>query len=79
MHHRREFAKSANGDRWFLEKANEAGGLVVIHEANLASGGAVTKTEIATFLGTSPRHPQHLALFALIGTLVDDAAAAADS
>lgn len=41
--------RSANGDGWFLERP--LNGLpMVVHEANQASGGKVTRTPAAEFL-----------------------------
>ena len=42
--------RSANGDRWRLLRDSDTGKAVVRHEANPASGGAVTETSVAEFL-----------------------------
>lgn len=75
MQQRREFANSANGDRWLLARDETTRAAYVIHEGNRSSGGAVTRIEIAKFLNSGPHHPQHQALLELIATLVDDEAA----
>ncbi len=66
----REFASSANGDRWFLGRDEATGTAHVVHRANLPSGGTVTPSELGAFLGRAPAAPETLALLRLIGTLV---------
>ena len=62
-----------NGDRWLLMRGAEPeGDLFVRHEPSVASGGAVSDTEIAEFLIQGSRGPEHVALRQLIGTLVGD-------
>lgn len=59
------FASSPNGDQWSLETLeNET---VVVHNANLASGGHQTKITIATFLDQSAGKPEHSALLQILG------------
>jgi hypothetical protein len=77
MDNRREFANSANGDRWLLARDDATGVAYVVHESNQSASGAVTRIEIAKFLNSGPHHPQHQALLELIGTLVDDNASRA--
>ena len=67
----RELHRSANGDRWLLVR-DDTGRVGVRHEANLASGGAVTQADIADFLGQGGFGPEKQELLRLIGTLVDD-------
>lgn len=66
----REFASSANGDRWFLGRDEASGVAHVVHRANVPSGGAVTRVELGAFLDRGPSAPEMLALSKLIGTLV---------
>ena len=64
-----EFAISSNGDRWFLESESNTEHRVVIHKANLPSGGAKTTWEIADFLKIDRGSPQHSALLELLASL----------
>jgi hypothetical protein len=66
----REFASSANGDRWFLARDVANGVAHVVHKANLPSGGAVTHIELGAFLNRGPSAPEMLGLLKLIGSLV---------
>lgn len=63
----RELYTSSSGDRWCLvhEPPHAA---FIRHEANLASGGAVTQIGIAEFL-RSGHGPEQQELLRLIGTL----------
>jgi hypothetical protein len=61
-----EFASSSNGDRWFLGPAEGNTRAFVEHRANEPSGGAVTRTSVATFLASKPPGPQHDALRTLL-------------
>ena len=70
--HRRELYTSANGDRWSLARDAETGRVFVRHQANLASGGNVSDTELSAFLGQSGLGPEKQELLRLIGTLVED-------
>lgn len=56
------FAESSNGDRWLLEHDVVAGGQVIIHRANLASGGTETRTSVSQFLQAAGDHPEGRAL-----------------
>lgn len=67
----RKLYVSTNGDRWYLVHDPEAE-VFIRHEANIASGGAVTHIGIAEFLG-SGRGPEQQELLRLIGSLVADA------
>lgn len=62
---------SSNGDRWLLLRDPSDGRSFVRHEANLASGGHVTDIALAAFLAADHGGPEHQALWALIGELVD--------
>ena len=62
----REFAFSSNGDRWFLESEAATGHRLIVHQANLPSGGQQTRFEIADFLRIDQGSPQHAALLELI-------------
>ena len=68
--HQREIYHSENGDRWFLCRDDDTH-VFVLHQANVSSGGAATKIEIADFLGRGKAGPEHQALARLIGDLVD--------
>ena len=69
---KRELYSSPNGDKWFLCADTAATEIIFIrHEANVPSGGYVTELDIATFLSSGPRNPEHQALLHLIGTLVE--------
>lgn len=66
----RKLYASPNGDRWYLVFEPPAE-VFVRHEANAASGGAVTHLEIAEFLSIG-RGPEQQELLRLIGTIVLD-------
>ena len=66
----REIYHSENGDKWFLCR-DEDGRVFVLHKANLSSGDATTKIELADFLEIGKAGPEHQALALLIGSLVD--------
>ena len=68
---RKELYRSPNGDKWFLSGDPATGTAFVRHEANVPSGGHVTEMDIATFLSSGQRNPEHQALLHLIGTLVE--------
>ncbi|MBB3350112.1 MULTISPECIES: hypothetical protein [Rhizobium] len=57
-----EFAASPNGDKWYLEHNETADQHTVIHRANDASGGTVTRWPISSFLEHFGDHPQGQAL-----------------
>ena len=56
----REIYASPNGDRWVLVDSPDTP--QVEHRANLASGGAVTRFLLSTFLGPNNHGPEHEAL-----------------
>ena len=68
----RQLYQSANGDRWLLVLNPATGRVFVRHEANLASGGQVTDTEVGNFLSQGGTGPEKQELLRLIGTLVKD-------
>ncbi len=57
--------ESSNGDVWSAAM-NDAGGIVVIHEPNRASGGKRTEMDVDTFLNVDHYGPEHEALLSLI-------------
>ncbi len=61
-----QFAASPNGDRWFLARDPEAGTALVVHKANVPSGGAESRIAIDDFLSRGPQAPEHAALAALL-------------
>jgi hypothetical protein len=63
----RKIYQSENGDSWWL--CREASGVFVLHQANLPSGGAVTKIELAQFLTSDRNAPEKEALLEMIGGL----------
>ena len=69
----RQLYRSSNGDRWLLIRDPATGRVFVRHEANLASGGQVTDTEIGNFLTEGGTGPEKQELLRLIGSLVEDA------
>jgi hypothetical protein len=68
----RQLYRSSNGDRWLLIRDPATGRVFVRHEANLASGGQVTDTEIGHFLTEGGTGPEKQELLRLIGSLVKD-------
>jgi hypothetical protein len=62
---------SSSGDRWLLLRDPSDGRSFVRHEANVASGGHVTDIALAAFLTVDRGGPEHQALWALIGELID--------
>jgi hypothetical protein len=66
MSRQRKIYQSENGDSWWLCH-EEDGGVCVLHEANVSSGGNATKLEIADFLHGGQAGPEHQTLIRLIG------------
>ena len=66
----RDLYRSANGDRWLLVR-DDRGRVFVRHEANPASGGTVTDSEIAEFLTQGGLGPEKQELLRLIGSLAE--------
>jgi hypothetical protein len=58
----KELYSSPNGDRWHLCRA---------HQANLPSGGQISRIELADFLSRG-YGPEQQSLLQLIGTLMDE-------
>ena len=73
---KRELHSSPNGDKWFLSGDPDTDNVFIRHEANVSSGGHVTEMDIATFLSSGQRNPEHQALLKLLGTLVKSETAA---
>jgi hypothetical protein len=69
----RELYSSSNGDRWHLYK-DETGRLFVVHQANVPSGGKISRVEVGDFLSRG-YGPEQQSLLKLIGTLLDSAPA----
>jgi hypothetical protein len=65
----RELYSSPNGDRWHLCK-DASGRLFVLHQANIPSGGRITRIELGDFLSRG-YGPEQQALLEMIGTLLD--------
>ena len=61
-----QFAASSNGDVWLLATADDTGVEIVIHRANMSSGGHETQTPIPAFLDLRPLGPEHDALIKLL-------------
>ncbi|GJE57337.1 hypothetical protein [Methylobacterium thuringiense] len=67
----REIYASGNGDTWHLLWDFETGHTFVRHTANEPSGGNVVDISLPVFLSLGRDGPEHQALWAMIGTLVD--------
>jgi hypothetical protein len=63
------FHVSANGDAWFLDVDPDASGPVVIHRANLASGGHETRMPVDAFLLDGRERPERAALIEALDNL----------
>jgi hypothetical protein len=57
---------SSNGDTWHLARDPQSGSAVVRHQANLSSGGKITKTDVDTFLRQAGSGPEFAALRRLL-------------
>lgn len=66
----KEFHLSSNGDRWFLDRDEATRHGLVVHQANEASGGTVTRLSVVDFL-RSGHGPEQQELLRLIGSLAD--------
>jgi hypothetical protein len=74
---KRQLYASSNGDRWYLVRDGDTGGVFVQHIPNAASGGRASEIEIGVFLTRGGGgSPEQQALLNLIGSLVDDGGAA---
>ncbi len=69
----RELYRSPNGDRWLLCK-DPSGGVFIVHQANIPSGGHVSRIEVGDFLAKG-HGPEQQALLHMIGALLDPDAA----
>ena len=67
----RKLYDSANGDSWYLVHDPANARVFVRHEANVASGGAISDIDIGTFLSRGGHGPEKQELLRLIGALVD--------
>lgn len=72
----REIYASENGDTWHLLWDFETGHTFVRHTANQPSGGNIVDISLPVFLSLGRDGPEHQALWAMIGTLVDGHSAA---
>jgi hypothetical protein len=63
----RKIYRSENGDSWWL--CREGKTVFVLHEANLPSGGAITKIALGQFLSSAGNPPERQALLEMIGGL----------
>jgi hypothetical protein len=63
----RKIYQGENGDSWWLCRERET--VFVLHEANLPSGGAITKIALPQFLSSSGNPPERQALLQIIGEL----------
>jgi hypothetical protein len=68
---RREIHRSSNEDRWYVARDSDSGRVYVQHQANARSGGHIEDIELGAFLTGAPDVPERLALFRLIGALVE--------
>ena len=57
---------SSNGDTWHLLRDPQSGRMLVRHQANPASGGTVTDTEVDAFLRRAGSGPEFAALRRLL-------------
>ena len=67
----KELYSSSNGDRWLLCK-DESGRVFVVHQANVPSGGKISRIELGTFLSRG-NGPEQQALLERIGSILDQA------
>jgi hypothetical protein len=66
----KELYSSPNGDRWHL-CSDGSGRVFIAHQANLPSGGRISRIELADFLSRG-YGPEQQSLLHLIGTLMDE-------
>jgi hypothetical protein len=52
----RKIYQSENGDSWWL--CRESGNVFVLHEANVPSGGAITRIALSQFLSSGGNPPE---------------------
>ncbi|EQB16304.1 hypothetical protein [Novosphingobium lindaniclasticum] len=65
-----QFSLSSNGDQWYLARGNGPDTTTVVHEANRASGGAVTSISIEDFLRVNPEAPERQDFVRLVADLI---------
>ena len=65
---------SQNGDRWSLCRGQDATDIHVLHEANPASGGQMSRIPLGAFLAGPAGAPERQELLRLIGALLEQAA-----
>ena len=65
----RELYSSPNGDRWLLCK-EPSGSPFVVHQANIPSGGRISRMELGDFLSRG-KGPEQQALLEMIGSILD--------
>jgi len=70
MSDRTKLYRSPNGDTWYLARDRASDQGFVIHEPNVPSGGRPSRIEIADFLRSNDKGPEHQALLRLIGRVV---------
>jgi hypothetical protein len=63
----RKIHQSENGDSWWL--CREESNVFVLHEANVPSGGMITRVELTQFLSSRRNAPEKEALLKMIGEL----------
>lgn len=64
------FSLSSNGDQWYLARAAGPEKTIVVHEANLSSGGASTTVSLEDFLRENPEAPERQDFMRLIADLL---------
>jgi hypothetical protein len=67
----KELYSSPNGDRWLLCK-DGYGHVFVVHQPNAASGGKISRIDLANFLSRG-QGPAQQALLQSIGSIIDGA------
>ena len=65
----RELYSSSNGDSWHL-CGDASGGVFVLHQANVPSGGQSSRISLADFLARG-NGPEQQALLRMIATLIE--------
>jgi hypothetical protein len=67
----RELYGSANGDRWWLTRDSNRGGIFVRHEPNLPPGGRISESRSGSSSAHDGSGPEYQELMRLIGILVE--------
>ncbi|KAB1070207.1 hypothetical protein [Methylobacterium planeticum] len=65
---------SQNGDRWSLCRGADVADVYVLHEANPASGGQMSRIALGPFLAGPAGAPERQEALRLIGALMERAA-----